>query len=91
MSFALVASICYSNENRIYVPAEKLLISESGIFLNKNNSYVPIHSVSYDYETGGFYLEKKERILITCPTCGKKTYDPGNEICFNPDCYRAWK
>jgi hypothetical protein len=90
MFLVLVAGICHSNQDRIYVPAEKLLITERGMFINEQGQMVPVNSVSYDYSAGSFYLEKRERVLITCPSCGQKTYDPGNEICFNPDCGRAW-
>lgn len=77
---------CSFAEERVYIPSEKLVMSDQGIFFKAFYSFIPLGSISYDYNHNGFYLSQQEILLVTCPRCGQQTYSPKYGICFNPSC-----
>lgn len=71
-----IASFCLADVERTYILPEHLLINDEGIFLEENNTLIPIESVSYDDVLRAFYHDKQEPRLVTYPSCGQQTYDP---------------
>lgn len=72
---------------KLYIPNDRIVVSEDGIFFKSNNHLLPMQSIFYDYKNKKFFLKKNaDVILINCPKCKLKTYSPVLEICFNQNC-----
>ena len=83
----LFLSPLFSAPNKLYLPNDRFIVTDDGIYFKANNNLLPMKSLSYDYKNKKFFIKKNaDVILIICPNCKKETYSPVLKICFNQSC-----
>ena len=56
-----------NTEEKIYVKADELWISDSGIFVNHKNIAMPVHAIFFDSDGLFFSVKQGEKKKKTCP------------------------